>query len=80
MCSTPLLPHQTLLGAEDTARSKTRRLLESGGSHASGGCWAVDTTVSGSGKYPEENKHERDVLLWMVSEGLSKEVAFEVSK
>lgn len=52
----------------------------SGGSHASVGCWAVDTMVSGSDKYPEENKYERDVLLWILSEGLSKEVAFELSK
>ena len=50
----------------------------SGGSRASAGCCTVDTT-SGSDQCPEENKYEKDVLLWMVSEDLSKELAFELS-
>lgn len=32
----------------------------------------------GSERCPE-NKHERDVLLWLISKGLSKEMTFELS-
>lgn len=69
----------SLLGAEDTAGSKMRRLPTSGDPQASVGRCTVGTT-SGHGKCPEENKYEKDVLLWMVSEDLSKELAFELSQ
>lgn len=51
----------------------------SGGSQASVGRCTVDAT-SGSDKCPEENKYEKDVVLWMVTEDLSKELAFELSQ
>lgn len=38
----------------------------------------MDTAMVGSAKRPEEI-NTRDALLWMVSEGLSKEMAFELS-
>lgn len=56
-----------------------RRLSTSGDPQASVGRCTVGTT-SGHGKCPEENKYEKDVLLWMVSEDLSKELAFELSQ
>lgn len=78
----PLTPHprhvRRYLGAQDTARSKTRKLVS--GAHM---------PVLGVEEWTQQRRAAfralkkivvRDTLLGMVSEGLPKEMAFELSK